>query len=155
TEIAHTTSNESRDITTEANQLTSLSGALMDAVAVFKIEENNTLIINKAKSAHMIFVGKIQAHLDGTAKTDPSTLPDHHGCNFGKWYDTMGTEHCGHLPIFKDIVQPHAKVHELGKAAIVAYNSGDRTRAAALSEEMVKCSISLLDILSELEKRCA
>lgn len=154
TEIAHATSNESRDITTEANQLTSLSGALMDAISVFKIEENNSLIINKAKSAHMVFVGKIQAHLDGTAKTDPSTLPDHHGCNFGKWYDTMGTEHCGHLPIYKEIVQPHAKVHELGKAAIVAYNSGDRAKAAALCEEMVGCSITLLDILSELEKRC-
>jgi methyl-accepting chemotaxis protein len=155
TEIAHVTSKESHDITTEANKLSGLSGALMDAIGAFSIEESNTLIINKAKSAHMIFVGKIQAHLDGTAKTDPSTLPDHHGCNFGKWYDNMGTEHCGHLQIFKDIVQPHARVHELGKAAIMAHNAGDRVKAATLCEEMVQSSIALLGILEELEKKCA
>jgi len=154
TEIAHITSNESRDITAEANKLTSLSGALMDAIGAFKIEESNSLIINKAKSAHMIFVGKIQAHLDGATKTEPATLPDHHGCNFGKWYDTMGTEHCGHLQLFRDIVQPHASVHELGKAAIVAYNGGDRSKAAALCQEMVDNSATLLAILDGLEKQC-
>jgi methyl-accepting chemotaxis protein len=154
TEIAHSTSKESHDITTEANRLTSLSSALMDAIGAFSIEESNALIINKAKSAHMIFVGKIQAHLDGSSKVDPSTLPDHHGCNFGKWYDTMGTEHCGHLQMFRDIVQPHAKVHELGKAAVLAFNAGDRLKAAALSEEMVANSTTLLGILEELEKKC-
>jgi methyl-accepting chemotaxis protein len=155
TQIAHVTSNESRDITTEANKLTGLSDSLMDAIGAFSIEESNSLIVNKAKSAHMIFVGKIQAHLHGTAKTDPSTLPDHHGCNFGKWYDNMGTKHCGHLQIFKDIVQPHARVHELGKAAIMAHNAGDRVKAATLSEEMVQNSTALLDILEELEMKCA
>ncbi|GFE62800.1 methyl-accepting chemotaxis protein [Geobacter sp. AOG2] len=155
TEIAHATSNESRDITAEANKLNGLSAALMEAVESFRIEESNSLIINKAKSAHMIFVGKIQAHLDGASKTDPSTLPDHHGCNFGKWYDTMGTDHCGHLQVFKDIVQPHAKVHELGKAAIVAYNGGDRQKAAVLCREMVDNSVALLGNLEALEKQCA
>jgi len=155
TEIAHVTSSESRDITAEANKLTGLSGALMDAIGAFSIEESNSLIVNKAKSAHMIFVGKIQAHLDGTSRTDPATLPDHHGCNFGKWYDATGTEQCGHLQIFKDIVQPHARVHELGKAAIVAHNGGDRVKAAALCQEMVDNSAALLTILEELEKTCA
>ncbi|WP_191966213.1 methyl-accepting chemotaxis protein [Oryzomonas japonica] len=155
TEIAHATSNESRDITAEANKLTSLSAALMDAIGAFKIEESNSLIINKAKSAHMIFVGKIRAHLDGAAKTDPSTLPDHHGCAFGTWYDTTGSEHCGHLPTFKSIVQPHARVHELGRAAVMAHNAGDRDKAAELCQEMVDNSTVLLDILGELEKTCA
>ncbi|MDR3580109.1 MAG: methyl-accepting chemotaxis protein [Oryzomonas sp.] len=155
TEIAHNTSKESREITNEANQLTTLSASLMDAIGAFNIEESNTLIINKAKSAHMIFVGKIQAHLDGSSKVDPATLPDHHGCNFGKWYDGMGTEHCGHLQLFKDIVQPHAKVHELGKAAVLAFNSGDRIKAAALRDDMVDSSATLLGILEELEKKCA
>jgi methyl-accepting chemotaxis protein len=155
TKIAHNTSRESHEITAEANQLTTLSGTLMDAIGAFSMEESNALIINKAKSAHMIFVGKIQAHLDGTAKTDPSTLPDHHNCHFGKWYDSMGTKHCGHMQIFKDIVQPHAKVHELGKAAILAHNGGDRAKAAALCEEMVHYSTVLLGILEELEKVCA
>jgi methyl-accepting chemotaxis protein len=155
TEIAQNTSRESHDITAEANFLTTLSGSLMDAIGTFKIEENNALIINKAKSAHMIFVGKIQAHLDGSSKTDPSTLPDHHGCNFGKWYDGMGTEHCGHLQLFKDIVKPHARVHELGKAAVIACNAGDRVKAASLCEEMVLNSTTLIGILEELEKKCA
>ena len=155
TEIAHDTSQESQGITNEANRLTGLSATLMDALGAFSIEESNTIIINKAKSAHMIFVGKIQAHLDGSSKVDPSTLPDHHGCNFGKWYDGMGTEHCGHLQLFKDIVQPHAKVHELGKAAVLAFNSGNRIKAAELCDDMVNNSISLLGMLEELEKRCA
>jgi len=155
TDIAQHTSGESRSMTAEINQLMGLSAELTDTIGRFKIKESNTLIINKAKNAHLIFTGKIRAHLDGAAKVDPSTLPDHHGCMFGKWYDGMGTEHCGHLQLFKDIVPPHAKVHELGKAAIVACNAGDRARAAALCEEMVQNSTTLLGILEQLERQCA
>jgi methyl-accepting chemotaxis protein len=155
TEIAHSTFQESNEITSEANHLTILSASLMDALGAFSIDESNEIIINKAKSAHIIFVGKIKAHLYGSGTLDPSTLPDHHGCNFGKWYDDMGTQHCGHLQIFRDIVQPHAKVHELGKAAILAFNSGDRMKAAELCANMVNSSTLLLDILAELEKKCA
>jgi methyl-accepting chemotaxis protein len=155
TDIAQQTSGESQHITAEVNQLMSLSSELTDTISRFRIEEDKLLIINKAKSAHLIFTGKIRAHLSGQAKVDPNTLPDHHNCMFGKWYDSKGAEMCGQKQGFKDIVAPHAKVHELGKSAVMAYNAGDRIKAADFCQEMVENSNKLLGILEQLERECA
>jgi hypothetical protein len=39
--------------------------------------------------------------------------------------------------MFQEIDAPHARVHDLGKQAISAYNAGDKIKAARLCEEMV------------------
>jgi methyl-accepting chemotaxis protein len=154
-DIAQETSAGSRGITGEVNQLMTLSALLSDTLGRFRIEEEKSLVINKAKSAHLVFTGKIRAHLAGHAKVDPGALPDHHNCMFGKWYDTKGIELCGDKAGFREIVAPHARVHELGKAAVVAFNAGDRQKASSLCEEMVQNSTALLGILEQLERQCA
>jgi methyl-accepting chemotaxis protein len=155
TGIAQQTSSESRNITGEVNQLMTLASELTDTIGRFRIEEEKELVINKAKSAHLVFTGKIRAHLEGHQKVDPQSLPDHHNCMFGKWYDSKGSEICGDKAGFREIVGPHAKVHELGKAAVLAYNAGDRVRGAALCEEMVENSTKLLGLLEQLERQCS
>ncbi|QXE90987.1 cache domain-containing protein [Geomonas subterranea] len=150
TEIARDTSSETQRTTHEANHLLSMAEELMALLGKFKIKEDTGLIISKARSAHMIFVGKIKGHLDGTLKLDPQALPTHLTCAFGKWYQSKGREDCGHSDLYRQIDAPHAKVHELGKQAVLACNSGDRARAAELCAEMVAASQVLLGILEQL-----
>lgn len=150
TSIIDRTAEESNQTAITSSRINGLAEELMLGLGKFNLDESVSLAIYKAKSAHMIFVGKIKSHLDGSARIDPNNLPTHMTCAFGKWYQTKGHASCGHSTLFKDIDAPHAKVHDLGKQAINAYNSGDRNRATQLCEEMVSSSKILMAILDRL-----
>ena len=98
----------------------------------------------------MIFVGKIKAHLEGTALLDPNALPTHQTCAFGKWYQSKGQAVCGHNSVFSAIDAPHAKVHELGKQAVAACNAGQKDKAHSLCLEMEANSMYLVEMLDKL-----
>lgn len=117
----------------------------------FKCNEDLPTVLQKAKSAHLLFTRRIRLHLKGELHLDPNKLPDHHSCAFGSWYDADGQRMCGNHPSFNSIVDPHQKVHALGKAAIQAHDSGDRYRAQQLCEEMVAESGKLLAILDRMK----
>jgi len=154
TQVTNATAKESHLSAAASSQMNVNAEDLMLALGKFKIEEGVALVLSKAKSAHLIFIGKIKSHLDGSARIDPNALPTHLTCAFGKWYQSKGKEACGTLSMFKDIDAPHARVHDLGKQAIGAYNAGDQVKAARLCEEMVSNSQSLLGILDQLAANC-
>jgi methyl-accepting chemotaxis protein len=144
------TSRESETSAVAANEMNAVAEELMAGIGNFKIREDACLSINKAKSAHMIFVGRIKAHLDGMLKLDPDTLATHLTCAFGKWYQSVGQSSCGQYPEFRDIDAPHAQVHELGKQAVMAFNAGDKDKAAELCEKMEANSMHLVGVLDKL-----
>lgn len=100
------------------------------------------------------FTGKIKAHIDGGARLDPNALPTHQTCMFGRWYQSKGKKACGHTSAFREIDAPHARVHELGKQAVQAYNACDRTKANQYCEEMMAQSHALIAILENLAVQC-
>ena len=123
---------------------------LQSTLNQFKCREDLHTVLQKARAAHLLFTRRIRLHLKGEIRLDASMLPDHHNCAFGKWYDHQGQELCGSHPSFKSIVDPHQKVHALGKAAITASET-DATRARQLYNEMVMESGRLLDILDRMK----
>lgn len=154
TEIGKNVSDNAHASALEAGHLNTDAEALLGSLAKFKLNESTKLILSKAKSAHLIFTGKIRAHLHGAHTIDPNGLPTHLTCAFGKWYQGQGHEMCGSLGIFKEIDAPHAKVHELGKQAIIAFNAGDKTKADQHCSEMVATSLHLIEILDKLSDQC-
>lgn len=144
------TAKECQISTQVANSMTGIAEKLMSGMAKFTLDEDTSVSLNKAKSAHMIFIGKIKAHLDGAIKVDPMLLPTHLTCAFGQWYQAKGHESCGHSALYSLIDAPHARVHELGKRAIEAFNSGDALKARALCDEMQSNSMELVGMLDEL-----
>ena len=154
TEVSSQTSTSAHNSTAEGNKLNMLADSLTTVLAGLTIDESMSLCLRKAKSAHMIFTGKIKSHLDGSQRLDPNNLPTHLTCAFGKWYQSKGQEKCGNVAVFREISAPHAKVHELGKQAINAYNKGDKAAAAQHCDEMVSHSQQLMGLLDQLEKQC-
>uniref|UniRef100_C6DYU5 Methyl-accepting chemotaxis sensory transducer n=1 Tax=Geobacter sp. (strain M21) TaxID=443144 RepID=C6DYU5_GEOSM len=138
----------------QASHLNGGAEALLSSLGKFRLDESNRLVLSKAKSAHMIFVGKIRAHLHGAQTVDPNLLPTHLTCAFGKWYQGDGKSSCGQFSLFREIDVPHAKVHELGKQAIIAYNSGDKAKADQCCNEMIEASTCLIEILDNLAGQC-
>lgn len=150
TDVIQMTAGKAGETARTSSRINGFAEELMLGLGRFKLEEDVLLALYKAKSAHMIFIGKIKSHLDGSAKIDPNALPTHLTCAFGKWYQTKGHESCGSNSHFREIDAPHAKVHELGKQSINAYNSGDKNKAVQLRDEMVSNSRRLMDILDRL-----
>ncbi|MDD2734625.1 MAG: methyl-accepting chemotaxis protein [Desulfuromonadaceae bacterium] len=154
TAILQSTVREAQVSATSTSRMNSHVEEMMNCFAKFKMNEDVPLAIAKAKSAHMIFVGKIKSHLDGSATIDADKLPTHLTCAFGKWYQSKGHENCGHVSHFREIDAPHAKVHDLGKQAIAAFNGGNKQKANELSAEMVSNSELLMEILDKLAANC-
>jgi methyl-accepting chemotaxis protein len=154
TAILRSTADDAHESAVSTSRMNSHVEELMTTFSRFRMNEDVHMTISKAKSAHMIFIGKIKSHLDGSARIDPDKLPTHLTCAFGKWYQSKGHESCGHSSHFREIDAPHARVHELGKQTIAAFNGGDRQKAKMLCAEMVSNSEKLMGILDELARNC-
>ena len=133
----------------EAEKLTRLSDELQETVKMFKTKESDILMLSVAANDHRMFVNKIRAAVLGDTPIDAGTLPDHHGCRFGVWYDGDGGRFCGGLNSFKEIVIPHERIHILARDAVGAINAGDRSRANQVMQEIERTSDI---IMAQLEK---
>ena len=154
TDIGKSVSDNAHASALEASRLNTDAEDLLVSLGKFKLNESTKLILSKAKSAHMIFTGKIRAHLHGAHTLEPSAVPTHLTCAFGQWYQGQGKNSCGQIGVFREIDGPHAKVHDLGKQAIMAYNSGDKAKAEQHCSAMVESSIYLLELLDRLAEQC-
>jgi len=120
----------------------------------FRISGNELMIIDRAKSDHLMFIEKIQSHLRGHAQVDPATLPDHHGCRFGKWYYSDGKKHCGQIHAYQAIEKPHAHIHELAKKAVTSHMQGDVKTAESIFKDMRGISEQITKFLGEMKQQC-
>ncbi|MGD0281258.1 MAG: methyl-accepting chemotaxis protein [Dissulfurispiraceae bacterium] len=135
----------------EINRLVAVADELRTATEQVKIADAATLMLDLAKSDHRIFMGKIYSVLKGHASLDPSKLPDHHSCRFGKWYDTDGKAVCGMLPSFKTIYQPHEKIHSLAKESVSAFLAGDKSKAEDIYRQMDEISKEMTIMLDKIK----
>lgn len=144
----------SDDVMHEVSGLTKTAEELRNSTAGFKTKGNELMILDIAKSDHRLFVGKIDSCLHGNATIDPSQLPDHHACRFGKWYDGEGRDKYSNLPSYKMIGEPHAKIHALAKEALKACASGDKARAESIYKEMENISDQIVSLLDGIKREC-
>jgi methyl-accepting chemotaxis protein len=133
-----------QDIARAANQI-----AMSEDPALQKAEREK---IDTIRARYRESIKKLE---DLETSVDPDTLPTHLTCAFGKWVQETGKERCSHASGLREIDVPHAKVHEQGRLAVQAFNSGDRVRAESHCREMTECSQKLIEILGELERDCA
>jgi len=144
----------SDDTAHEVNALTKTAEELRNSTAGFKTKGSELMILDIAKSDHRVFVGKIASCLKGDTKLDPSQLPDHHNCRFGKWYFGEGMQMCGNLSSFKSVDEPHAKIHSMAKEAVSACNSGDKMKAERIYNEMEDISDQIGSLLDGIKREC-
>lgn len=70
-----------------------------------------------AKLDHLLF--KINAYASIFEAKKITEFADHHNCRLGKWYDNGdGKKYFGHTQKYKDLEQPHSRVHDSIKKAI-------------------------------------
>jgi methyl-accepting chemotaxis protein len=144
----------SADTEHEVNDLVKTAEELKNSTSGFKTKGSELMILDLAKTDHRVFMGKIGAYLKGDTSLNPSQLPDHHNCRFGKWYFGEGMQMCGNLQSFKAIDKPHAKIHAMAKEAVSAYSAGDKAKAERIYKEMEDISEQLGRLLDGIKREC-
>ena len=117
--------------------------------ALIKNPDGATIVL-VAKSDHASFKKRVIDVLAGRGKTKGSELPDHHLCRLGKWYDGVTDERIKSLPAFKNIMEPHGRVHQHGRLALESHEKEDMGAALHHAKLMDQASgevIAALDIL--------
>lgn len=153
-EIAKDMEKIAHEVASNVTELTKVVEDLRNATSGFKTEESRFMIIDLAKTDHRVFIGKIGACLSGNLSLSSEQLPDHRNCRFGKWYLDEGKRLCGHLPTFRAIDEPHAKIHALAKEAIAACNRRDKAKAEEIYKQIETLSHNLVEMLDNLKRDC-
>ncbi len=131
------------------SQVKSIRKAI-DTLRKFLGEIKSKAIFEIVEMDHRVWVNRIRWHLEGKIQLDDSDISDAHSCNLGKWYYSYGKRYFSHIPVFKEIEQPHEKVHDLGKEIVALVNAGHLERAKLLFGELESTAERLLNLISQL-----
>ncbi|WP_319792927.1 methyl-accepting chemotaxis protein [Chromobacterium rhizoryzae] len=102
-----------------------------------------------AKMDHLIYKFRVYQVMFGLSDEDIGHFGSHQHCRFGKWYyEGEGRAGFSHLPGFREIEAPHAKVHTAALDALRAHADGD-SRAAV--EHVAMMEAASLQVLAGLE----
>ncbi|WP_163340318.1 methyl-accepting chemotaxis protein [Desulfopila sp. IMCC35008] len=105
--------------------------------------------IGKIKNAHFNWKMQLTAILNGYKSMDSKDIPNHHQCEFGKWYDNA-PEAITSLPIFREIGNHHELVHKNVTEAVDLYNANNRSGATRKVEDFEKARKDLFTALDQL-----
>lgn len=115
---------------------------------VLNLSDAETLTL--ARTDHLLWRLRLHNMLAGLERLRPEQVASHRECRLGKWYYSAGKERFGHLGTFQRLEAPHARLHEVAKRAVEAWDLGKRTEAERLVEEMGTVSEEILALLDEL-----
>ena len=113
---------------------------------------SNEKILGRAKSDHLCFVQRIDDAVAGQSVLQVRDIPDHHNCNFGRWYDTVFDHRLRALDAFKILAQPHRAVHESAKQALSHQAKGDHDSARAAARAMHDYSQEVCGLVDRLKE---
>jgi len=105
--------------------------------------------LGQIKDAHFNWKMKLTSVLSGYTSINAKDIPDHHQCEFGKWYDNA-PKTLSSLPVFKEIGTYHEEVHRKVAEAVNLYNSGNNSAAHSKVEEFESSRKKLFKRLDEL-----
>jgi len=108
--------------------------------------------VRLAKSSHIRWRAYVQAMVAGL-KIEEKRAPIHHKeCDFGHWFYNDGFRAFGHWQIYQDVEYSHELLHAVYQLVFNACGNGEQARAAALAEQLVGISHSLLEAIALLEE---
>jgi len=105
--------------------------------------------IGRIKDAHFNWKMRLTSVLNGYTVIDAKEIPNHHQCEFGKWYDNA-PKTLSSLPVFKEIGVYHEEVHRRVIEAVDLYNANNPSAARHKVEEFEAARKKLFKRLDEL-----
>lgn len=126
--------------------------SVAESVSMLPQSSSAAAMMQTAKMDHVLFKKRIVDALIGKITLTSADVPDHHNCRFGKWYDATQDAILTGSAKWRNIVDPHQRVHAEAKSALDAYNSGNAKEAFEHLREMDAASDQIIDSLNALAK---
>ncbi len=102
------------------------------------------------KSAHLKWRIKLEALIHGRPSIGMEEISDHHGCDFGKWYDGPEGQKLKNFPVYSKVGQLHEKVHTYARQIVESINKGEMKKVPSLVTELEKERGRFLETFNEL-----
>ncbi len=142
-----------------AQELRKIAGETMEKLKLmledlqrFKLD---IFSIEKAKVAHNMWKLRLIKFLEGEQDIDPTEFVDHTQCYLGKWYYSVGREHCGHLQSFREIESPHIELHRLAREIYELKKEGNAEEAKEKLLRMKDLARIIVYNLDKLKIECS
>jgi hypothetical protein len=109
--------------------------------------------VELAKADHLVYKFQIYLVLIGKSDKISSDFASHHNCRLGKWYFEGDGHDCfSRLPGFREMDEPHKRVHAYGHAAVDAFYDDDYDRAVEQVSLMEAASVEVLECLETMAR---
>jgi methyl-accepting chemotaxis protein len=135
-----------------AVELVEILEELRNSTVNIKTKSYNKFIFDLAKTDHEIFVDKIQGFLEDKIKLSLQEVSEYTKCRFGKWYYSEESKNFQNFIEFKQIEEPHKKVHELAKKAYESKNQNNIQEAKEYFNQMLNESKNVIFFLEKLKE---
>ena len=110
-------------------------------------------VLHAAKADHFRWKVNLAGMMVGAKSIAAGELADHHQCRLGKWYDGSTDAELRRQTAFRQLEEPHSRVHAHGKAMAALFERGDRVGAMAEYEKLEMASKRVVELLSALSNR--
>lgn len=108
-------------------------------------------IVRVAKTDHLLWKWRVYNLILGVGTIESNEVTSHETCRLGKWYYGDLPSHVKQKDIFKQLEEPHKKVHQNAKLVVECYERNDLIGVEKAFEELEKASVMVIDLLTELE----
>ena len=126
------------------------NAALAERVEQFAALKTPRALCEVAKVDHVVFKKRIVDALMGRVRLGPDEVANQHTCRLGKWYDSMTDERIRAHPAYRQLAEPHARVHDHGKNALRLKAEGRDGEALAELQHLNTASHEVLTLLERL-----
>jgi predicted nucleic acid-binding Zn-ribbon protein len=104
-----------------------------------------------AKVDHLIYKFRVYKVLLGLSGESVSDFASHTACRLGKWYyEGEGLACYSKLPGYREMENPHKKVHEQAIAALHAHHAGDQATMLQAVSDMESASLQVIKNLEHM-----
>ncbi|MBC3766339.1 methyl-accepting chemotaxis protein [Neptunicella marina] len=106
--------------------------------------------VQTVKLDHVVFKGEVYAYMLGKNTRRIEELADHNACRLGQWCRAEGADRYGHTSSFKQLENPHARVHSMGAEATREFKNGNLDKVMQCLQQMESASEEVMTLLGRL-----
>jgi len=139
---------QARESMGELCELARMMAAVMQDAAVHSF-------IELAKFDHLIYKMEVYRAVAGHSDKSAGDFASHTACRLGKWYYEGQGKQFAHLPAYRALEAPHAKVHNSGRQALELASAGRFADAVKALEQMEAGSSAVIRALQDIAAAAA
>ena len=152
-EIAGRNAQGAADTVSAAENIGSQLNELVKLAGSFRLSlKDATFDFASARSAHLAWVDRVEAHLEGKDAIDEDELVSHHHCVLGNWYYGSGLANYGHIEAMRQMEEPHARLHRTIHECLQLKRKGDHAAAQEKLTMLEGLSRQIVALLNQVEE---